>query len=239
MNSKKQKVSVVIISKNSEQVITDCLDSARFADEIVVLDSCSDDRTVQICKERGAQVFQQEWLGFGKQKNKSVALAANDWVFVLDSDERITPALADEIKMVLQKPDFPGYYVPRINRWFGREIRHCGLYPDYSIRLFNRTTGVFNEVAVHESVKLQGKAGTLRHPMLHLAYDTVHEFIAKQNNYSSLSNSSNVIKALLNPPWAFFRIYFLQCGFLEGWHGYIIARLYAQYTFWKYIKGGI
>ncbi|MEN8200701.1 MAG: glycosyltransferase family 2 protein [Thermodesulfobacteriota bacterium] len=231
-----EKFSVVIISFNAEEVIEECLDSASFADEILVVDSHSSDKTVEICSRMGARVISQSWLGFGRQKNLAVEQAEHDWVFVLDCDERISPPLASEIREILHNPGKQGYFVPRLNRWFGKNIKHCGLYPDYSIRLFDRRKGAFNEVAVHESVQLKGKSGYLKNPIHHLAYDTIEEFIDKQNRYSSLNHTFNPLKALLNPSWTFFRLYFLKLGFLDGWNGFLIARLYAQYTFWKYAK---
>lgn len=230
------KLSVVIITKNEQDFIADAIRSAHFADEVVVLDSGSTDNTLSIVKELGARVEYHEWLGFGKQKNKVVELASNDWVFVLDSDERITKELQNEILQVLKTPQHNGYFVARLNSFFGKQIKQCGLYPDNSIRLFNRKFGAFNEVEVHESVQIDNP-GYLKNHMLHLAYDTIEEFIAKQNRYSSLNHKKrSLFKAIVNPYWTFFKIYFLKKGFLEGWHGFIIAKLYAQYTFWKYIK---
>ncbi len=236
MNTSINKLSIVIITKNEEAVIADAVRSASFADEVVVLDSGSSDKTVAIAKELGARVEQSEWLGFGKQKNLAVSLAKNDWVFVLDSDERITKELQEEIVQELQSPKAYGYFVPRLNRFFGKDIKTCGLYPDYTIRLFNRNFGAFNDVEVHESVQLDNP-GYLKNHMIHLAYDSIEEFIDKQNRYSSLNHKKrSIVKAIINPCWTFFKLYVLKKGFLDGWHGFIISRLYAQYTFWKYIK---
>lgn len=231
------KLSIVIITKNEEKFITDAVNSSIFADEVLVLDSESTDKTCNIAKEIGARVEQQSWLGFGAQKNKAVELADNDWVFVLDADERITPELRDEIISTLKNPKFDGYRIARLNNFFGKNIRHCGLYPDYSIRLFNRNKGKFNDVAVHESVQMKGDISTLKNHMIHLAYETIDEFKVKQKRYASLSHKKrNRLKALISPVWTFFKLYFIKLGFLDGWHGFTIARLYAQYTFWKYIK---
>ena len=232
-----EKLSVVIISKNEEKFIADAVKSAIFADEVFILDSGSIDETCNIAKENGARVEQHEWLGFGLQKNKLVELAKNDWVFVLDADERITPELQAEIISTLKNPSYDGYYVARLNNFFGKNIKTCGLYPDYSIRLFNRNKGKFNTVSVHESVQMEGKVSKLKHHMVHLAYETIDEFIEKQNRYSSLNHKKkNILKAIINPFWTFFKLYFIKLGFLDGWHGFVIAKLYAQYTFWKYIK---
>ena len=231
------KLSVVIITKNEEKFIADTVNSAVFADEVLVLDSDSIDKTSSIAKEIGARVEQEELLGFGAQKNKAVDLANNDWVFVLDSDERITSELKNEIIAILENPQFDGYQVARLNNFFGKNIKTCGLYPDYSIRLFNRNKGRFNDVAVHESVQMDGSISNLNNHMLHLAYDTVDEFRAKQKKYASLSQKNkNRFKALISPIWTFFKLYFIKLGFLDGWRGFVIAKLYAQYTFWKYSK---
>ena len=230
-------LSVVIIAKNEEKFIGDAIKSAEFADEILLLDSGSTDDTCKIAKQLGARVENQAWLGFGPQKNRAVDLASNDWVFVLDSDERISSRLQSEIITTLNNPSCDGYLVARLNNFFGKDIRTCGLYPDYSVRLFNRTKGKFDNVPVHESVQIDGKVKKLNNHMIHLAYDNVGEFIAKQKRYSELSqNKKNIFKALISPCWTFVKLYFLKRGFMDGWHGLIIAKIYAQYTFWKYIK---
>ena len=138
------KLSVVIITKNEEKFITDAIKSAIFADEVLVLDSGSIDNTCTISQELGAKVLHQDWLGFGMQKNKAVELASNDWVFVLDADERITSKLQAEILNTLKNPVADGYHVARLNNFFGKDIKHCGLYPDYSTRLFNKNKGKFS-----------------------------------------------------------------------------------------------
>jgi glycosyltransferase involved in cell wall biosynthesis len=228
-------LSVVIITKNEEKLIGDAIQSAKFANEVLILDSNSSDKTCEIALRMGARVEQHDWLGFGKQKNLAVNLAINDWVFVLDSDERITKELQQEILSEIDKPSSNGYLVPRLNWFFGKSIKTCGLYPDYSLRLYNKHMGSFSEVDVHESVNVQGKVSKLKNHMIHLAYDNVDEFILKQKKYSNLSQKKkNIFKALFSPIWTFFKIYILKQGFMEGWRGFIIAKVYAKYTFWKY-----
>ena len=230
-------ISVVIITKNEEKFIEDAINSAQFADEILLLDCGSTDRTCEIAKNLNARVESQTWLGFGPQKNSAVELALNDWVFVLDADERITPALSAEIKVILKNPSYHGYFVGRLNNFFGKNIKTCGLYPDYSIRLFNRKKGKFNDMLLHESVQINGKVAKLKNHMIHLAYSNIDEFIEKQKHYSKLSNKKkNVFKAFTYPCWTFFNLYFIKLGFLDGWYGYIISKIYAKYTFWKYSK---
>jgi glycosyltransferase involved in cell wall biosynthesis len=231
------KLSVVIITKNEEKHIKNAIQSALFANEIVVLDSGSTDKTCDIAKKLGARVEYQEWLGFGRQKNEAVKLASNDWVFVLDADEQITEQLKDEIINTLNNPASDGFFIARLNNFFGKNIKTCGLYPDYTIRLFNKNKGAFDDAPVHESVKIQGKVSKLKNHMTHMAYESIEEFIAKQNRYSSLNpKKKSIFKALFSPWWAFFKLYFIKRGFLDGKHGFIIAVLYSQYTFWKYIK---
>ena len=232
-----RKLSIVIITKNAARVVGGALASADFADETLVLDSGSNDDTCEIATSHGARVVRHDWLGFGAQKNKAVSLATHDWVFVLDADERISPALREEILQTLCAPKFDAYAAPRLNNFFGKTIKTCGMYPDYSIRFFNRKRAQFNSAPVHERVEVSGRAGKLRAPMIHLAYETVAQFVEKQNRYAQLSaKKRSVMKALFSPGWTFFKMYVLQRGFVDGWRGFVIAKLYAQYTFWKYIQ---
>ena len=230
-------ISVVIITKNEEKFIEDAIKSAQFASEVVILDCGSIDDTCSIAKNLGARVEYQDWLGFGEQKNRAIDLANNDWIFVLDADERITKELRSEILEALKNEDYDGFLIPRLNNFFGKFIKRCGLYPDYSIRLFNRKKGRFIETPVHESVQINGSVGHLKNHMIHLAYETVDEFIEKQKKYASLSlKKKNLLKALIAPFWVFIKIYLLRLGFLDGLHGYKIALIYAKYTYWKYIE---
>ena len=230
------KLSVVIITKNEEKFIKDAILSASFADEVLILDSGSSDKTCEIAKSLGARVEYQKWLGFGKQKQKAVNLAKNKWIFVLDSDERITNELKEEILKEIKNPKFDAYFTPRLNNFWGKNIKRLGLYPDYSIRLFDKTKASFNDNNVHESVECKCKKGYLKNHMIHLAYESIEEFITKQNRYSSIGAKPNKLKAIFSPFWTFFKLYFIKLGFLEGWNGFIIAKLYSEYTFWKYIK---
>ncbi len=232
----REPLSVVILTLNSEKHLGEVLASAAFADEVLILDSGSTDRTLEIAQEAGCRIEHQAWLGFGRQKQRAVELATNDWIYVLDSDEVICADLREEILQTLHNPAFSAYSVPRLNYFFGKAIRHGGLYPDATVRLFDRRKARFTDDAVHEKVVTDHKIATLHHPMIHYAYDSVEEFIAKQNRYSTLGAKPDRLKALLNPLWTFWRMYVIKQGFRDGWHGYLIARLYAQYTFWKYVK---
>ena len=230
-------LSIVIITFNSEKYLYEVLTSCSFADEVIILDSGSTDKTISIAQSfSNVTLIHQSWLGFGPQKQQGVNKARHDWVFVLDSDEVITEELQKEIIFTLKSPAHKGYLVPRINYFFGKPIKRMGLYPDVTLRFFNRKNGHFDESIVHEKIILKDTHGQLNSAMLHYAYETIDKFIEKQNRYSSLGAKQNKFKALANPYWTFVKLYFLKGGFLEGWRGFIIAKIYAQYTFWKYIK---
>jgi len=232
------KISVTVLTKNSSKYLAKCLQSVAKFNEIVVLDNGSTDNTIEIAKSFvNVKVYESPFIGFGPLKNLAVSYASNDWIFSLDSDELVTKELFDELNNLKFDNNFYGYFVPRLNNFFGKEIKTCGLYPDYTIRLFDRTKAQFSNVQVHESVQLKSNIGYLKSDIYHHAYSTIEEFIAKQNRYSTLNHKKkSVLKAIINPYWTFFKLYFLKLGFLDGWHGFIISKLYSQYTFWKYIK---
>lgn len=231
------KLSIVILTYNSQKYLEKVLSSVAFADEVVLIDSASEDESLKIASGfKNVKIFHQIWLGFGKQKQFGVEKTSHEWVFVLDSDEIFTKNLQEEVAQVLKNPSFKAYKVARVNFFFGKAVKRMGLYPDYSVRLFHKKYAKFNQRAVHESVLCKEKIGTLKEPFLHYAYENIEHFISKQNRYSSLNPKKNFLKALINPYWTFFKLYFIKLGFLEGKRGFIIAKLYAQYTFWKYIK---
>jgi len=230
-------ISIVIIASNAQKTIKESLNSLTDFNEVILYLNNSNDKTKEIALNfNNVKIIEGEFNGFGATKNKAIAYTTNDWVFVLDSDEVITKELKEELFYEIKEPEYKVYYVARLNKFFGKWIRHCGLYPDYTIRFFNRHYAKFNENLVHESVIYSEKKGYLKNHFLHFAYNNIEEFIKKQNKYSSLNCKKNILKAILSPYWTFFKIYFIKKGFLEGWHGFIIAKLYAQYTFWKYIK---
>ncbi len=230
-------ISIVILTKNSQLYLNKVLESTSFADEVVVYDSGSEDNTLEITKNfKNVRVFLDDnWEGFGIQKQKAVKKAKNNWVFVLDSDEVITKELKEEILNTIKNPKYEAYFVARLNNFFGQWMKHTGLFPDYSIRLFNKTKAQFNDRKVHESVE-STNVGYLKNYFLHYAYKNISEFITKQNRYSNIGAKSNKFKAIISPYWTFFKLYFLKLGFLDGWNGFVVSKLYAEYTFWKYIK---
>jgi glycosyltransferase involved in cell wall biosynthesis len=240
-----EKVTVAIITKDEEGNIRDCLESVKWADEIVVVDNGSTDRTLSICQEYGARIFQEEWKGYSGQKNSAIEKAGNEWVLNLDADERVSPELRQEMQKGLEENQgVDGYWIPRKNFFLGRWIRYCGWYPDLNLRLFRKSRGRFGERAVHERLKLEGKALTLTHPLIHETYRSLSDFLRRMDRYSSLAAGEmlregrkfRLIDPVLRPPFTFLQMYVLHAGFLEGYFGFVLSVLYSYYTFAKYIK---
>lgn len=238
------KISATIIALNEEKNIRACLESVKWADEIVVSDTGSNDKTVEICGEFGAKVFNDEWLGFGMQKNLCQERAGSEWILNLDADERITPELKDEILDTVKNAGKEGYFIPRMNYFGGRWIRHCGWYPDHNLRLYRKASGRFSEKKVHEAVVLEGDAGYLKNPLIHLTYTDIADYILRMQRYSTLSaeemhklgRGAGPVDLFLRPVFTFFKMFILKKGFLDGTEGAVLSGLYACYTFTKYAK---
>ena len=240
-----KKISVAIITKNEEANIRDCLESVRWADDIVVVDSGSTDQTLKICGEFPVRVFGEEWKGFARQKNSAIAKTRQEWVLSLDADERVTEELQKEIATTLESnPSLDGYFVARKNFFLGRWIKHCGWHPDYNLRLFRKERGLFEEREVHERVTVQGRIGYLKEPLEHYTYRTLSDFVRRQDGYSSLAAREmwgagrrlRWTDLFFRPPFTFFQMYLLRAGFLEGYFGFLLSVLYSFYTFAKYSK---
>jgi glycosyltransferase involved in cell wall biosynthesis len=239
------RVSVAIITKDEEANIRECLESVKWADEIVVVDNGSTDHTLNICREYQAQLYQEEWKGYAGQKNSAIAKTLNEWVLSIDADERVTPALRQEIaKIIAEGPDRDGYYIARKNFFLGRWIRRCGWYPDFNLRLFRKSRGKFLERAVHERIAITGKLGYLEHPLEHWTYRSLSDFLTRMDRYSTLAAREmakegkrfRFYDALLRPPFTFVQMYILRGGFKEGYLGFILSMLYSFYTLVKYSK---
>lgn len=233
-------LSVAIIALNEAERIRACLESVAWADDVVVVDAGSSDKTVEIAREFTDQVVFHPWAGFAAQKNFALAQCRGDWILSLDADERVSEGLQREIAGVLvREPPLAGYFVPRQNFFQGRWMRHGGLYPDYTLRLFRRGRGAFGARAVHESVRVDGPTGRLRAPLVHESYRGVEDFVARANRYSDLAarelaargRGGSLPDLLLRPLWRFVRMYVLRGGFLDGWRGLVLAILYAHYVF--------
>jgi glycosyltransferase involved in cell wall biosynthesis len=244
MSAPRQPLSAVIITLNCARALSDCLDSLAFADEILVVDSGSTDGTVELAEAHGARVIQQDWLGFGPQKQFAVEAARHDWVLCVDSDERVSQALRASIVSALAQPAFPAYRFPRCNRFLGRMLRHGEGYPDWSLRLFDRRQARWSDDPVHEKVLTQGAVGRLKGDLLHESAETLETYLTKQNRYTSLAAANMAErgkqagwgKILGSPLLRFFKFYFLRLGFLDGLPGLIHILIGCGTAFAKYAK---
>lgn len=239
------RVSVVVVTLNEEERLRACLESAAWADELVVVDAESTDKTVQVAREFTDRVFVRPWPGFAAQKNFGLAQATGDWILSLDADEEVSRELKDEILAVVAGPaPRTGYRIPRRNIMWGRFMRHGGLYPDWQLRLLRRGQGRFVERAVHESVEVAGEVGRLRAPLVHRSYRDVAEFLARADRYSTLAaedwvrsgHRARVGDLVLRPVGRFLAMYVARGGFLDGWRGFLLAVLYAYYVFIRSAK---
>jgi glycosyltransferase involved in cell wall biosynthesis len=240
-------LSSIIITRNEEANIAACIASVAFAREIIVVDSGSSDRTVDIARAAGAKVFSTaDWPGFGPQKNRALAHATRPWVLSIDADERITPALRAEIERVVNDPAprFHAWDMPRKSSFCGQDMLHSGWYPDRVTRLFRRERGRFSDDAVHERVIVEGGTGHLRNEMLHTTYPDLETMLAKLDRYSTASaqamfergRTSSLLGAIVRAKWAFVRTYLLRLGFLDGRMGFVLALSIAETTYYKYLK---
>jgi glycosyltransferase involved in cell wall biosynthesis len=237
------RLSVTVIALNEEANIVPCLESVRFADEIVVVDSGSTDRTVELARRYTDRIFISDWQGFGKTKNFALSQARMEWVFSLDTDERVPEGLRQEILNIV-KADGPlaGYKIPRKNYVSGRWIRHLGWYPDYTLRLFRRGQGRFRERQVHEEVQVNGPVGLLQHPLEHYSYNDLSEYAARQDRYARLAAREMRHagrrpfpgELLWRPALTFFNLFVLKRGFLEGGLGLKLALQSSRYNYLKY-----
>ncbi len=240
-----KKITVTIITLNEEANIGACLESvAGWADEIIVSDSGSSDRTPDICRSHGARVFEDEWLGFGAQKNLCQSRARNDWIFNIDADERAAAGMGEEIARALERGGAAGYYVPRKNYFGDKWVRRCGWYPDYNLRLYRKDAGRFTERAVHEAVVVDGPTERLRTPLIHRTYSGVDDYLRRMERYSRLAaeemlregRSTGAGDLILRPGFTFIKMFLLRGGALEGRTGLVLSWLYARYTYSKYEK---
>jgi glycosyltransferase involved in cell wall biosynthesis len=243
------RLSVTIVVWNEEERLRACLESAAWADEIVIVDGESTDKTVALAREFTDRVWVRPWPGFATQKNFALEQATGDWVLALDADERVTPELHDRIARILAddaagRPVADGYSLPRKNFFWGRWVRHGGLYPDYQLRLFRRRSGRFLADAVHESVRVDGRVETLGEPLFHHSYRNLEDFVQRSNRYSTLAagewirrgKRAGLADLIFRPLGRFISMYIIQRGFLDGWRGFVLAVLYADYVFLRTAK---
>ncbi len=237
------RISTVIIAFNEEERIQRCLESVvAFSSEIIVVDSLSTDRTVEIAREYATRVIEQEWLGYGRQKQFAVDSATQPWVFSIDADEVVSPELCREIQGLAL--DCDGYEVARPVWYLGRWIRHSGWYPGYVLRLFRRDSASVSDDAVHERVQVPGRTRRLRGDLLHYSYRDVAHHIEKMNEFTTLSAQQmyergrrwGLASMLLKPFFEFQKVFLLKRGFLDGFAGLVVSVLHAYYVFLKYAK---
>lgn len=239
------KVSAVVITKNGEAVIGRCLASLTWAFETIVIDSGSTDRTVEICREAGAQVYGADWQGFATQRNRGIERASGDWVLAVDMDEWVPEALRREIGEVTRSAsNVVAYRIPRLSSYCGRFMRHGGWWPDYVARLFRRGAARFEGGAVHDHLVPDGPLGRLRNHLMHEPFTGLEQVLEKMNAYSTWGaqrlheegRRTGLVRAVLHAAWTFFRTYVLRAGFLDGREGFMLAVSNAEGTYYKYVK---
>jgi len=238
----RQKLSVAIITFNEEDRIRDALESVKWADDIVVVDSMSTDKTVDICREYTEHIYQIPWQGHVQQKQTATDSTTYDWVLSIDADERVSPELAEEIQQVLAAPSqYAGYYMPRKTYYLGDWIQHCGWYPDYKLRLFQKQQGHWTGKNPHDKVVVQGPTTRFRHDLYHYTYRDISHHVQVLNSYSSISadlKSGRVSGPgiFLRTALTFFKKYILKQGFRDGTRGLIVCLLASFTVTLKYAK---
>jgi glycosyltransferase involved in cell wall biosynthesis len=240
-------ISVIILTLNEERNIDRCLRSVSWADEVIVVDSFSTDRTMKICAQHGARTIRHEYDSDLRQRERGFADARNRWLLVVDADEEIPANLADEIRaLVAGSSHAEGYFIPRKMMFMGRWILHGGWYPGHTFRLFLRDRVVVEDAAVHGGYTVRGEKGYLVNPMLHYSYDSLAHYIGKMNDYTSLQVSNvlrskpgyrpGLAKLFVSPLSHFVRNYFTRRGFRDGFPGFLLAVLDAVYALALYAK---
>ena len=240
-----EKLSVTIITLNEEDNIRDALESVKWADEIVVVDSGSTDRTVEICKEFTDKVYHQDWLGMNGQKAFAKGQARCEWLLNIDADERVSDELAAEIKAVLESgSEIDGFFVPRRVHYLGRWINHSGWYPDHKLRLFKMDKGRWAGTDPHDKVVVSGKTSYLKADLYHYTYKNIENFVNVVNSFTTVAaveyekkgKGCGFINIVLRPVFTFFKKYFLKQGVRDGLPGFFISASSAYYVFLKYVK---
>jgi glycosyltransferase involved in cell wall biosynthesis len=239
------KISATIITLNEERNLPRAIESLRCCDEILVVDSGSIDRTVEIARGYGARAIQAEWRGYAGQKNYASEQAAYDWILSIDADEALSEDLEAEIWRIKKDgPRFDAYSFPRLAQYLGKWILHSGWYPDRKIRLFDRRKAKWVGEYVHESVVAEGRAGELDGNLLHYTCSSLSEHLRSMNRYTTLAAEELIARGqrpgarrlVVDPAWTFLRTYFLHAGYLDGVEGLTIAHMASLYTFLKYAK---
>lgn len=241
----RRPISAVLIAFNEAHRIADCLSTLGWVDEIVVVDSGSSDDTKEIARRYTDKVYDVPWRGFGPQKQAAVQLANHDMILAIDCDEQVTPGLAEEIMAILKQPDIcAGYSIPRRTFLGMKEIRHCGWYPDRTVRLFDRRRARFSDDPVHERVIVDGEVGRCRSDLLHYSFAGIADMLSKMNRYTEIAARQmfeqgrryRLRDVTLRPLFAFFKTLLLKAGFLDGVAGLTVAAANSMSVFVKYVK---
>ncbi len=243
-NPSPQTLGVALITYNEEKNIERCLSSVQWADEIVIVDSGSCDRTLELAEGFGAKVYHQEWLGFGEQKNKALSYCATDWILVLDADEWVSPELKHHIQHLLQHPSNGVYRFKRLSQFCGQWIHHGDWGRDTPTRLFRRGDAEYSNDIIHERLLSSSTPTLLPGILYHHPQESIAASIEKMNTYSNATSATlfkkgkkgHLLSAILHRYWTFFRSFFMRLGFLDGQRGYLIAKLSADGSYFKYVK---
>jgi len=239
------KITATIITLNEERNIGRAIESLRCCDEILIVDSGSVDRTIELAEKLGARVIEAGWRGYAGQKNWAAEQSSHDWILSLDADEALSEALEAEIWSLKKNgPSHDAYTMPRLAQYLGRWILHGGWYPDRKVRLYNRHKAKWVGNFVHESVKVEGRIGHFEANLLHFTCDSLSEHVKTLDRYTTLAAQELAarrvpigwLRLIVEPPWTFVRTYLFRLGFLDGLEGLIIAYMAAFYTFLKYSK---
>ncbi len=245
MSASRPPLSVIVPTFNEEATLRDCLESVRFADEILVVDSFSTDATVKIAREFPARVLQHEYVTSARQKNWAIPQARHEWVLLVDSDERVTPGLREEILALLASgPRHDGYWILRANHFLGRRIRRCGWGTDKVIRLFRRDVARYQDREVHAEIDLSGPLPVLNHPLEHHTFRSFGQYFRKLQIYSEWGAAqlykegkrAGALEIFGRPVTRFLKMYVVRLGFLEGLHGLVLSMLGAFTVYLKYAR---
>jgi glycosyltransferase involved in cell wall biosynthesis len=244
-------ISIALITLNEEVNLPHTLESVNpllrdGQGEVIIVDSGSTDRTLEIARSFGAKIFCEPWKGFAAQKNSAMEKASGDWVLQLDADEALEPELAREIISQLEaSANLVGFWIPRKNFFLGRWIKHGGFYPDPKLRLIRRGAGKFEEYGAHPTIKVEGATGRLKHALIHNAYPDLSGYIDHMNSYSSSGaqvvvaqghRGFNLLNIVVRPKLTFVYNYIFRLGFLDGCEGFLLHMYHAVYVSWKYAK---
>lgn len=244
MKPERQPFSLVIIARNAATLLPECIASVASADEVLVVDSGSQDNTVVVAERLGARVIHQDWMGYGPQKRFAALQAKHDWILSLDADERMTPELQASIEQSLLEPVMAAFLLPRRNRFMGRWLCHGEGYPDWCARLFDRRCANWSEDAVHEKLEVDGLLARLSGDLLHESEQGLADYLDKQNHYTDLQAERmfaagkrfSLLKMLSSPLARFVKFYFLRRGCLDGVPGLVHICIGCFTSFLKYAK---